>query len=58
MALAALVGLFEFYGLLRARGLAPLRATGLVLSAILFFEVAVPRRPPVAALAPGRARRC
>lgn len=42
MGLAVLVGLFEFYGFLRARGLAPLRATGLLLSAILFFEVAVP----------------
>ena len=40
--LAALVGLFEFYGFLRARGLKPLRRTGLVLSALLFFDVALP----------------
>jgi len=40
--LAVLVGLFEFYGFLRARGLEPVQRTGLVLSAVLFCEVALP----------------
>jgi phosphatidate cytidylyltransferase len=39
---AVLVGLFEFFGLLRARGLHPLRRTGLVLATIMFVEVAYP----------------
>ena len=42
MGVAVVVGLFEFYGLLRARGIEPLQRTGLVLSALLFFEVALP----------------
>ena len=39
---AVLIGLFEFYGFLRARGIKPLQGTGLVLCALLFFEVALP----------------
>ena len=39
---AVLVGLFEFYGFLRARGIKPLQTTGLVLAALLFLEVALP----------------
>jgi len=45
VALAALVGLHEFFGFLRARGLKPQRATGLVLAAALFVEVAHPSWP-------------
>jgi phosphatidate cytidylyltransferase len=40
--LAVLLGLFEFFGLLRARGLRPLQRTGLVLAAALFLELAAP----------------
>jgi phosphatidate cytidylyltransferase len=36
---AALLGLFEFFGLLRARGWRPLHATGLVLAGAIFAEV-------------------
>jgi phosphatidate cytidylyltransferase len=39
---ATLVGLLEFFGFLRARGLVPLRRTGLVLAAALFLDVAIP----------------
>jgi phosphatidate cytidylyltransferase len=40
--LALLAGLLEFFGLLRARGLRPMRGTGLVLAAAMFVDVAVP----------------
>lgn len=40
--LSALVGLFEFFGLLRARNLRPQQPTGLVLAVAIFVEVAVP----------------
>jgi phosphatidate cytidylyltransferase len=40
--LAALLGLFEFYGLLRARGLRPLQRSGLALAVLVFVEVALP----------------
>jgi phosphatidate cytidylyltransferase len=39
---AVLVGLFEFFGLLRARGIKPLRGAGLALTALLFLEAALP----------------
>jgi phosphatidate cytidylyltransferase len=42
---ATLIGLHEFFGLLRARGLWPQRATGLVLAAAMFVEVALPSWP-------------
>lgn len=42
VALCVLVGLHEFFGFLRARGLRPQRATGLVLTAAFFVEVARP----------------
>jgi phosphatidate cytidylyltransferase len=42
VAVAALVGLFEFYGLLRARQLRPMVLTGLLLAAAMFVEVAWP----------------
>ncbi len=42
VALALLAGLFEFFGLLRARGLRPLRLTGLLLAAAMFADVAAP----------------
>ena len=54
VALAVLLGMWEFLALLEARGLRPLRATGLVLAAALFLEVAwpggVPPLLPLAAL--------
>jgi phosphatidate cytidylyltransferase len=40
--LAILIGLFEYFGLLRKRGLRPLEVTGLVIAAVLFLEVASP----------------
>jgi phosphatidate cytidylyltransferase len=40
--LAVLVGLFEFFGFLRARGLRPLQRTGIALAATMFLEAAVP----------------
>ena len=42
VALAALVGLFEFFHFVRARGLVPMRRTGFVLAAAMFVEVAFP----------------
>ena len=42
VALALLFGLLEFYRLLAARGLRPMRLTGLALTALTFVEVAVP----------------
>jgi phosphatidate cytidylyltransferase len=42
VAVAALIGLFEFFGLLRARDLYPLRRTGVFLAVIMFVEVAFP----------------
>jgi phosphatidate cytidylyltransferase len=44
--LAALAGLYEFFGLLRARGLRPQRITGLVLAAAMFVEIALPAWSP------------
>ena len=42
VALAALVGLFEFFRFVSARGLVPMRRTGFVLAAAMFVEVAFP----------------
>jgi phosphatidate cytidylyltransferase len=42
VALAALIGLFEFFRFVRARGLVPMRRTGFVLAAGMFAEVAFP----------------
>ncbi len=42
VALALLAGLVEFFGLLRTRGLKPLRFTGLLLAAAMFADVASP----------------
>lgn len=42
VAVALLGGLFEFFGLLAARGLPPMRWTGLVLAAAMFLDVAMP----------------
>jgi phosphatidate cytidylyltransferase len=42
VAAALAVGLHEFFGLLRARGIRPLRPAGFVLAAALFAEVAWP----------------
>jgi phosphatidate cytidylyltransferase len=42
MAVVVLLGLLEFYRLLEARGLRPLRLTGVVLVAAIFVEVALP----------------
>jgi phosphatidate cytidylyltransferase len=42
IALAAGVGLFEFFGLLMARGIRPMRLTGSVLAAAFFIEAAWP----------------
>ena len=55
VAAAVLLGLFEFYGLVRARQLRPMVRTGLLLAAAMFAEVAWPgwfRAPywPLAAL--------
>jgi phosphatidate cytidylyltransferase len=36
------VGLFEFFALLRARGIRPMRRVGFVLAAALFFDVVAP----------------
>jgi phosphatidate cytidylyltransferase len=49
VAAALLVGLWEFYGLARARSLEPFRATGLLVAALLFVEVVYPEwlRGPV-----------
>lgn len=51
VALAVLVGMWEFLALLEARGLRPLRGTGLVLTAALFLELAPGGLPPTAPLA-------
>jgi phosphatidate cytidylyltransferase len=42
VALAALIGLFEFFRFVRGRGLIPMRRTGFVLAAGMFAEVAFP----------------
>jgi phosphatidate cytidylyltransferase len=42
VAVAALAGLVEFFGLLRARGLQPMRRTGLLVAAAMFVDVAAP----------------
>ena len=42
VALALAVGLFEFFSLLRARGIRPMRRVGLVLAAALFLDVVSP----------------
>jgi len=42
VASALAVGLYEFFGLLRARGIRPLRLVGLVVAAALFLDVAAP----------------
>ncbi len=42
MAVAVLLALVEFYRLLEARGLAPLRLTGVLLTAAVFVEVSLP----------------
>jgi phosphatidate cytidylyltransferase len=42
VALSLLVGLFEFFALLAARAIRPMRLTGLVLAAAMFAEVAYP----------------
>ncbi len=42
VALAAGIGLFEFFGLMRAREVRPLRRTGLVLAGAMFLDVAYP----------------
>jgi phosphatidate cytidylyltransferase len=42
VALALLAGLVEFFALLRARGLRPMRRTGLVLAAAMFVDVSLP----------------
>jgi phosphatidate cytidylyltransferase len=39
---AALIGLFEYFGFLRARGLVPLPRTGVFLASVLFVDVALP----------------
>ena len=44
-AAAVLVGLWEFFGLMKARGLAPFHVTGTVLLAAIFIEVARPAVP-------------
>jgi phosphatidate cytidylyltransferase len=56
VAAALLVALYEFYRLMQARALAPMRVTGLLLAAAMFADVAIPAfhgTPfwPVAALA-------
>jgi phosphatidate cytidylyltransferase len=47
VALALAVGLFEFFSLLRARGIRPMRRVGLVLAAALFLDVISPGWLPV-----------
>jgi len=47
VALALGVGLFEFFALLRARGIRPMRGVGLVLAAALFLDVVSPGWLPV-----------
>jgi len=42
VAVAAGLGLLEFFGLLRARAVRPLRRTGLLLAAAMFLDVAYP----------------
>ena len=42
VAVALLAGLVEFFGLLAARGLPPMRRTGFVLAAAMFLDVAMP----------------
>jgi phosphatidate cytidylyltransferase len=42
VALAAGIGLFEFFGLMRAREVRPMRRTGLLLAAAMFLDVAYP----------------
>ena len=45
VAAAVLVGLWEFFGLMKARGLAPFHVPGVVLLAAIFAEVARPVVP-------------
>jgi phosphatidate cytidylyltransferase len=45
VAAALLVGLFEFFGLLRARGVRPMRRTGVALGAVFFASVVWPASP-------------
>ena len=47
MAAALAVGLLEFFGLLRARGLRPMQRVGFVLAAAFFVEVTWPGLAPV-----------
>lgn len=47
VAAALVVGLFEFFSLLRARGIRPLRWTGFVLAVALFLDIAGPTWHPV-----------
>ena len=47
VALALAVGLVEFFGLLQARGIRPMRGIGFVLAAALFLDVAWPGGSPV-----------
>src|SRR2546422_9613327 len=42
VALAAGIGLFEFFGLMRARAVRPLRRTGLVLAGALLLDLTPP----------------
>jgi phosphatidate cytidylyltransferase len=51
VALALALGLLEFFSLLGARGISPMRWVGLCFAAILFIDVVSPGRPGVA-LAP------
>jgi len=44
-AAAVIIGLWEFFALMRARGLVPFRATGVVLLAAVFVEVGRPVAP-------------
>ena len=50
VAAALAVGLFEFFALLRARGLRPMQRVGLLLAAAFFVEVAWPGAAPVSLL--------
>jgi phosphatidate cytidylyltransferase len=50
VAAASSVGLWEFYGLVRARGIEPLRATGFVLAVLFFLQIVRPALVPPAVL--------
>jgi phosphatidate cytidylyltransferase len=47
--IALLVGLVEFFALLRARGIRPMRLVGVLLAAVLFLDVVAPGWLPVPA---------